>query len=95
MAVYLVTWDLNNEADYRRSRTTFINHLNGFKDAYWDSRLRTVRFINTPLTSGQIYNHLVKALDKSDRIFVTEVEKYNHTGWLDQNLVNWLKARGY
>lgn len=93
MAVYLVTWDLNNEKpNYAEARKQFIDRLERYENTK-DSRLDSIRFISTNLTADRLSEDLRKKLDENDRIIVTKLVSGNHQGWLDEKVWEWINAR--
>jgi hypothetical protein len=93
MAVYVVTWNLNNERDnYAQARREFIEHLKTFEHIY-DSGLESVWFIESGNTANQISDYLLKKLDKNDCLFVTKLNTSQHQGWLSNGIWSWINER--
>lgn len=93
MAVYMVTWNLNQERqNYATARTVFIAQVEAYEHVK-DSGLETVRFISTTNTPTQISDYLRLKLDNNDRLFVTKLNKGAHAGWLAQDVWTWINAR--
>ncbi|SOO21212.1 conserved hypothetical protein [Xanthomonas citri pv. fuscans] len=53
MAVYVVTWDLNNERSYPQARQNFIAHLERYPNIS-DPDLDSVRWVHTDLSASQL-----------------------------------------
>lgn len=51
--------------------------------------MRSVWFIKTDLSSVDIYNDLVKYIDKNDYLFISEVT-LNHFWWVTQETADFL-----
>lgn len=93
MAVYVVTWNLNKERNnYDVARRAFLQHIERY-DHTQDAGLESVRWINTTYTANQVSEDLRSKLDANDRIFLTQVTKGNHQGWLSQKVWEWINAR--
>lgn len=93
MAVYVVTWNLNQErSNYDAARRAFLQHLERY-DNTKDSGLESVRWISTPNTASQVVDDLRARLDANDRIFVSQVVRGNHQGWLSNSVWDWINAR--
>ncbi len=93
MTVYVVTWNLNKERNnYDAARRAFIQHLERY-DNTQDAGLESVRWISTASSVNQVTDDLRSKLDDNDRIFVTEVSRGNHQGWLSQRVWDWINAR--
>ena len=92
MAVYVVTWNLNREANYEAKRTAFLNHLNRHENVA-DPGLETVRWISTSLSADALCTDLRQRLDGNDRIFVTHVCTGSHQGYLSNTTWAWINQR--
>ena len=93
MAVYMVTWNLNQERqNYAAARAAFIAQVESYEHTR-DRGLETVRFISTTSTPTQISDYLRLKLDKNDRLFVTRVRKGENAGWLEQDVWTWVNSR--
>ena len=93
MAVYLVTWDLNQEKpNYAEARRQFIAHLDRYENKK-DPGLDSVRFVTTTSSADQVSTDLRTKLDDNDRIIVTKLVSGNHQGWLDKTVWDWINAR--
>lgn len=96
MAVYLVTWDLNNERpNYSQARARF---LEGFKELDWtyDSKLDSVRFVSTTKTAQELHDHLRGYMDVTDRIIIVRINNdatSGHQGSLSTSVWDWINAR--
>lgn len=92
MAIYLVTWNLNNEVNYEAKRRSFIDHINRY-DNVRDPSLETVRWVDSAGTADQLSSDLLTKLDNNDRLFVTQLRPSTHQGWLNKEVWNWVNAR--
>lgn len=97
MAVYLVTWDLNREGGlYKPTSDALHSTLDTFTTIK-DSKLDSVRFVETSLTPTELRDRLrVAALDDNDRIFVvpiTGTNGVNYAGWLNTEVWEWIEPR--
>lgn len=93
MAVYVVTWNLNQErSNYAQARQVFVQHLERFENVK-DSGLETVRWISTSSTASQIDADLRQKLDNNDRLFVSKLNSGEHQGWLNKATWEWINAR--
>jgi hypothetical protein len=92
MAVYIVTWDLNQEANYPAKRTTFIAHLERYENIR-DAGLDSVRFIWTSSSAEQVSKDLQAKLDNNDRIIVTQLAQGGYYGRLTKDVWDWISAR--
>ncbi|MBA0328481.1 hypothetical protein D7U76_09790 [Stenotrophomonas maltophilia] len=92
MAVYVVTWNLNREANYDPKRTAFLNHLNRHENVA-DPALETVRWISTGLSADALSADLRQRLDGNDRIFVSHVYTGGHQGYLSKATWAWINQR--
>lgn len=93
MAVYVVTWNLNNErANYAQARKDFIQHLERHSNI-GDAGLESVRWISTNLSADQLCNDLLTKLDKSDRLFISHVVNATHQGLLNKATWDWIGSK--
>ncbi len=93
MAVFIVTWNLNNEkSNYSAARDAFIKQLESYTNKA-DSGLESVRFIEAKQSADQVDAFLRKKLDKNDRLLVSKMNNGEHQGWLDQSTWDWINAR--
>jgi len=93
MAVYLVTWDLNQEKpNYGQARLAFVSHLEQL-DNTKDPGLDSVRFVSTSSSVDQIYNFLGQKLDKSDRLMIVKLEQSSYNGWISKETGRWINDR--
>ena len=92
--IYIVTWNLNGENNYEAARQQVLNLLqNPALDAIKDSGLDSAYFVATNWTADQLYNHLSTAFDDDDRVIVVEILSGHYSGWLHQDMVDWINAR--
>lgn len=93
MSVYLITWDLNKErSNYNQARQEFISNLEDFENIK-DSGLDSVRFISTDWDINKISDDLRSKMDKNDNLFIVEIKRGNHQGWMSENTWNWINER--
>lgn len=93
MSVYLITWDLNKErSNYNQARQEFISNLEDFENIK-DSGLDSVRFISTDWDINKISDDLRSKMDKNDNLFIVEIKRGNHRGWMSENTWNWINER--
>ena len=93
MAVFLVTWDLNQEKlNYGEARVAFIKHLEAYENAK-DGGLDSVRFISTTNTADQVSTYLRQKVDDNDRLIVTKLNNGAHQGWLSKATWDWINDR--
>lgn len=93
MAVFLVTWDLNQEKpNYSKARAAFLEKLDKFTNRA-DPGLDSVRFISTTWDATQISDYLRKAQDDNDTLFVTKIHKGGgeRNGWLKKSTWEWIR----
>jgi len=84
--VYLISYDLYRPAQDYEGLISDIKSIGP-----WAKMLKSAWLVDSKLTASQIYDHVVKHLDKNDRIMVNEFTS-NHRGYLNQDIVDWLKA---
>lgn len=92
MAVYIVTWNLNREANYAAKRAAFISHLEHY-DNVADPALESVRWISTTLSAAALSADLTQRLDANDSIFVALLAAGTYEGWLTNTTWDWIRAR--
>ncbi|MDT8262002.1 hypothetical protein RQ832_01960 [Roseomonas sp. DSM 102946] len=93
MAVFVVTWNLNQErSNYAEARRAFIAHLERYPNRK-DSGLESVRWISTDKTPDQINDDLKSKLDRNDRIFISRVNSLQNEGWLEKDTWAWINQR--
>ena len=87
MALYLITYDLNEEKDY----DSLFKKLKEY--GTYSHSLSSVWFIETEEDATQIRDKLVTELDEDDELLVIEVRRH----WASRNLrkgaTDWLKNR--
>lgn len=96
MSVYLVTWNLNKEgSEYASARRELMSRLLAFDHAYEGRELDTLAFVRVPDNHEalDIYNHLITALDKNDRLVVTLVPSHNRIFYVSDKTKHWLDQR--
>lgn len=75
MAVYVVTWNLNQErSNYAFARQQFITHLDRYQSIK-DLGLESVRWVSTGWTSQEVRKDLQLKLDKNDRVLCRRLIK--------------------
>lgn len=93
MAVFVVTWNLNQErASYDQARRAFVTHLERHTH-HADSGLESVRWISTSWTAEQLYNDLAQKIDGNDRLFISKVAAGDYSGFLEQATIDWLVGK--
>lgn len=92
MAVYVVTWNLNREANYDAKRTAFLKQLERH-DNLSDSGLETVRWVSTSLSADALTDDLKQRLDNNDRLFVSRLVKGSYQGFLSKTSWSWIDQR--
>nr|WP_180167064.1 hypothetical protein [Stenotrophomonas sp. SbOxS2]NYU00088.1 hypothetical protein [Stenotrophomonas sp. SbOxS2] len=92
MAVYVVTWNLNREANYDAKRTAFLKQVNQYQNVA-DPGLESVRWISSNLTPDALTDDLKHPLDKNDRLFVARITTGSHQGWLNKATWDWINQR--
>lgn len=93
MAVFMVTWNINNErSNYSHARRVFLEHLERYPNIK-DPALESVRWISSTATASQVYDDLRIKLDSNDRIFITQVGPGSYYGYLDKAVWDWIAAR--
>lgn len=93
MSVFVVTWNLNKErSNYNSARAEFIQQLERYENKQ-DGGLESVRFISTSSSADQIDDFLRQKLDMNDRLFVSQLNRGGHQGWLSRDAWEWINAR--
>jgi hypothetical protein len=93
MAVFLVTWDLNQEKpNYAQARQALITHLQRYPYVR-DPGLDSVWFLESFGTASQVRDDVRTKLDDNDRLLVTELVSGQHEGWLANNVWAWIGPR--
>ncbi len=93
MSVFLVTWNLNKEGSaYNVARQRLIDKLNEYPNVH-DSRLDTVWFVESGSAASAVSADIRTKLDDNDRLFVTQLHKGYHAGWISKTVWNWINAR--
>ena len=96
MAIYLITWNLNNETiPYDVKRRSIISALRSYDLAYDGSELDTVAFVNVPhtISAVDVYNSIITILNKDDRLVVTRIHPGDHFLYVSDKMREWLLAR--
>lgn len=84
--IYMINYDLNSPGqDYK----DLINTIKGY--GTYAKCLKSGWFVYTSETSTEVYNKLNPFLDTNDLIFISEVNA-NHMGYLNKDIVEWLKG---
>ena len=87
MPTYLVDYDLNAPGkDYEK----LIEKIVGLGQGHYHVLKSSWFMYHSTYTATDLYNYLCPVLDKTDRIFVTQVTS-NNFGWLDKDAWEWLK----
>lgn len=93
MAVFVVTWNLNQErSNYAEARRAFIQHLERYPNCK-DNGLESVRWVAADATADQISADLRQKLDSNDRIIVSKMKLGEHQGWLSKDTWAWINQR--
>lgn len=93
MAVFLVTWNINNaKSNYNAARAALITHLQRYPHAN-DPKLETVWFVQSDASAQAISDDLATKLDRDDRLVVTRMRDGEYAGWLRADVVDWITAR--
>lgn len=87
--VYLITYELNKPTKNYSSLYMALGQYQSIRDPGLDS----VWFVATTWTATQIYNHLCKHIDVSDRIFITQIKPGENYGWMHKGIWVWINAR--
>ncbi|TCP66290.1 hypothetical protein [Sphingomonas sp. PP-CE-1G-424] len=93
MAVFVVTWNLNNEGgNYAAARAKFIKQLDAY-DYKMTGKLDTVAWLSSDMDAEDISKHLNKAQDKGDTLFVSELNDDEYNGRLTDEIWDWIEER--
>lgn len=93
MSVYLITWDLNKEGvNYSVARKGVLKQIEAL-DHIKDDGLDSVVFVSTLWSVKQVFDHVRAALDDDDCLFVTQIEKGGHQGWMSKSTWSWINNR--
>jgi hypothetical protein len=93
MAVFVVSWNLNNEKqNYAAARAAFIAHLKRYSYIV-DPKLDTVWFLEASSTASALRTDLELKLDSSDRLFVSRLRVGEYDGFLHKDIWPWIAAR--
>ena len=83
MKKYIITYDLNKPGqDYE----SLINEIKRYN---WIKVMKSTWFVKSSKSAQEIYTHLRRYIDDSDRIFISEITR-NHAGWLNNAVWQWL-----
>jgi hypothetical protein len=91
MAVYLVTWDLNKESDYKNTSKELHAHLDRLETIKHPG-LDSVRFVSTSKSAKELIEYLGPVLDADDKIVATQM-KDSYWGWVSKTVWEWIAAR--
>ena len=81
MAVYMVTYDLNNPGQRYDDVIQAIKEAStGVWCTYWESSY----LIQSNLSVQQVFDRIAHHLDSNDKLLIIEV-KENYQGWLENN----------
>jgi hypothetical protein len=93
MAVYLVTWNINNaRTNYAAARAAFVAELDTY-ETIRDTGLETVRWVATNASATELNDRLKTKLDTNDRLFITQVMGSNMNGLVESDIWDWIYAR--
>lgn len=88
--VFLVTYDLNKEPkDYAK----LFKAIGDLGVTHRDPDLDSVWFVSTTNSLQQVYEHVGRAIDQNDRLFVTKLHSHEYLGWLSKETVTWLNSQ--
>ncbi|HYC44848.1 MAG TPA: hypothetical protein VED01_05115 [Burkholderiales bacterium] len=87
--VYLITYDLNKAKDYPK----LYEAIKSIGEWARDPDLDSVWFVSTSLTAQSIYDRLRPHIDSDDRLFITQLHRGTHQGWLAKATWDWINAR--
>ena len=76
---YIITYDLNNPG---QKYTDVIAAIKS-SAVSWTHYLESSFIITSNLSANEIQERIKPYLDNSDRLFISELAKNNHQGWLD------------
>lgn len=90
MAVYLVTYALNNPTkDYGELFAAIKKN-----STHWWHYLPHVWIVNTEKTADQLAHNLFPFIEKADRLLVKRLAR-EHQGWLPREAWDWLEDKIY
>lgn len=92
MAVYVVTWNLNREANYDAKRTAFLKQVTKYENVA-DPGLESVRWLATDLSADALADDIRSPLDDNDRLFVALLTPGSYQGWMDDSTWEWISKR--
>lgn len=81
MAVYMITYDLNNTG---KKYNEVIQAIKDASTGAWCTYWKSAYLIKSYLTANQVSDKITPHLDKDDRLIVIEV-KNNYQGWLSES----------
>lgn len=81
MAVYMVTYDLNNPG---QRYDDVINAITEASTGVWCTYWKSSYLIQSNLSVQQVFDRIAPHLDSNDKLLVIEV-KENYQGWLTNN----------
>lgn len=85
--VFLITYDLNDEGkDYNG----LFSAIKSLGQTHKDTKLDSVWFLSTSLTINAINDYLTGYIDKTDRLFITQLKTGEYSGWMHQTTWDWL-----
>lgn len=87
--VLLVTYDLNQEKNY----PNLYKAIQELGEVNKDKDLDSVWFVSTKYTLNACYEHLRKAIDRNDRLFVTVLKRGEYEAWINQTTWDWIRSR--
>lgn len=85
--MYFIGYDLNSPGQKYSELTDIIIKNFGSRA----KPLESTWLVITNKTAEQIYKLLVSVLDKNDRILIMETNPENRAGYLDKEIIDWLK----
>lgn len=90
--IYLISYDLfkKDAAKYKEIDDIFLKAKIPCIKA-----LSTVWLIETPHSADVLYKAIGTKFTKSDKLLIAQLNNSNYQGWLDSQVVGWLKARNY
>ncbi len=92
MPVYVVTWNLNREANYDAKRTAFLKHLERYQNVA-DPDLESVRWVSGDMSAHDLSADLQQKLDKNDGIFLSQLVRGEYQGYLSKATWEWISQR--
>lgn len=85
MAVYLITYDLNEPGQKYSELYEQIKSCGA-----WWHYLDSTWLVDTTLNAIQIRDRMRTAMDNSDSCFVIKLTNENYEGWLQKDAWNWI-----